>query len=39
MQETQAQPGAIDEEKLHNFVMKIVGEMSGAVSCASVVLG
>jgi 2-polyprenyl-3-methyl-5-hydroxy-6-metoxy-1,4-benzoquinol methylase len=39
MQETEVQPGAVDEEKLNNFVMKMVGEMSGAMTCATVVLG
>ncbi len=35
----QTQQPAIDEGKLNDFVMKMVGEMSGAVTCAGVVLG
>jgi SAM-dependent methyltransferase len=33
------QAAAIDEGKLHDFVMKMVGEMSAAVTCAGVSLG
>lgn len=29
----------LDEQKLHEFVMKMVGDMSAAMTCASVVLG
>jgi 2-polyprenyl-3-methyl-5-hydroxy-6-metoxy-1,4-benzoquinol methylase len=41
MQETEQQqaPGGINEQKLNDFVMKMVGEMSGAVTCATVALG
>jgi SAM-dependent methyltransferase len=35
---TEVQP-TIDEQKLEAFVMKLVGDMSGAVSCATVILG